>query len=108
MRGSTTAAAERAVWRDPALGEARELELAAGRVRAHVTGDGPPIVFLHGVLVNANLWRKVVPTLAARRRCVTLDLPLGSHLEPMPRADLSPPGLADSSRTRSTRSASRT
>jgi pimeloyl-ACP methyl ester carboxylesterase len=87
--------AERASWRSDALGPARALELAAGRIRAHVTGDGPPIVFLHGVLVNANLWRKVVPGLDGHRR-VTLDLPLGSHLESMPReADLSPPGLAD-------------
>jgi pimeloyl-ACP methyl ester carboxylesterase len=62
-------------------------------MRAHVTGEGPPIVFLHGVLVNANLWRKVVPRLDGCTR-VTLDLPLGSHLEPMPDADLSPPGLA--------------
>ena len=53
------------------------------------------MVFVHGALVNANLWRKVVPLLDGRTR-VTLDLPLGSHIEPMPRdADLSPPALAD-------------
>ena len=52
-------------------------------------------MFVHGALVNANLWRKVVPLLGGRTR-VTLDLPLGSHLEPMPAgADLSPPALAD-------------
>jgi pimeloyl-ACP methyl ester carboxylesterase len=60
-----------------------------------VTGEGPPIVFVHGALVNANLWRKVVARLDGFKR-VTLDLPLGSHLEPMPRdADLRPPALAD-------------
>ena len=48
-----------------------------------MTGEGPPIVFVHGALVNANLWRKVVPRLDGYTR-VTLDLPLGSHLEPMP------------------------
>jgi pimeloyl-ACP methyl ester carboxylesterase len=63
-------------------------------MRAHVTGDGPAIVFLHGLLVNANLWRKVVPRLDGYTRA-TLDLPLGSHLESMPGADLSPPGLAE-------------
>ena len=87
--------AERASWRSQALGPARALEVGAGRVRAHVAGDGPPVVFVHGLLVNANLWRKVVPRLDGVTR-VTLDLPLGSHLESMPReADLSPPGLAD-------------
>jgi pimeloyl-ACP methyl ester carboxylesterase len=60
-----------------------------------VTGEGAPIVFVHGGLVNANLWRKVVPRLEGFTR-VTLDLPLGSHLEPLPkRADVSPPALAD-------------
>jgi pimeloyl-ACP methyl ester carboxylesterase len=85
---------ERANWRSEALGPARTLELGEGRIRAHLTGEGPPIVFVHGVLVNANLWRKVVPRLEGHTR-VTLDLPLGSHLESMPAdADLSPPGLA--------------
>jgi pimeloyl-ACP methyl ester carboxylesterase len=63
-------------------------------MRAHVTGEGPAVVFVHGALVNANLWRKVVPRLDGLTR-VTLDLPLGSHLDPMPAADLSPTGLAD-------------
>jgi pimeloyl-ACP methyl ester carboxylesterase len=52
-------------------------------------------VFLHGVLVNADLWRKVVPLLADRYRCISPDLPLGAHQLPTTgRADLSPPGLA--------------
>jgi pimeloyl-ACP methyl ester carboxylesterase len=86
----------RADWRSPDLGPARTLELGGDRtVRAHVVGDGPPIVFVHGVLVNANLWRKVVPRLEGHTR-VSLDLPLGSHLEEMPKgADLTPPALAD-------------
>ena len=83
-------------WRSPDLGPAQTLDLGRGRViRAHVTGEGPPIVFVHGALVNANLWRKIVPRLDGFKR-VTLDLPLGSHGEPMPRdADLRPPALAD-------------
>lgn len=87
---------ERASWRAPELGPAQVLDLGAGRrIRAHVTGDGPTIVFVHGALVNANLWRKVVPRLDGLER-VTLDLPLGSHLEPMPKdADMRPPALAD-------------
>jgi pimeloyl-ACP methyl ester carboxylesterase len=86
----------RASWRAESLGPVRVLDLGAGRrIRAHVTGEGSPIVFVHGALVNANLWRKVVPRLDGFKR-VTLDLPLGSHLEPLPKgADVSPPALAE-------------
>ena len=86
---------ENRYWRDPALGEATEVETSGGRMRAFSAGTGEPIVFAHGALVNANLWRKVVPLLAPDFRCVTLDLPLGAHELPMPKADLSPTGLAD-------------
>ena len=86
---------ERSTWRSPALGEHRTLDLPGGRLRVHEVGRGQPIVFVHGLLVNANLWRKVVERLAPDFRCVVLDLPLGSHIEPAgPHADLSPPGLA--------------
>jgi len=87
---------QRATWRDPGLGEPRELDLAQGRLRCFEAGAGAPIVFVHGLLVNANLWRQVVPKLSADFRCITLDLPLGSHELPMePEADLSPGGVAD-------------
>ena len=87
---------ERVGWRSPALGPARTLELGDGRrIRAHVSGEGATVVFVHGALVNANLWRRVVPLLEGRTS-VALDLPLGSHIDAMPRdADLSPPALAD-------------
>jgi pimeloyl-ACP methyl ester carboxylesterase len=82
-------------WRDPALGTARDLELPQGRLRCFEAGSGAPIVFVHGVLVNANLWRKVVARLSPDFHCVALDLPLGGHTVPMPDAtDLSPPALA--------------
>jgi pimeloyl-ACP methyl ester carboxylesterase len=87
---------EKATWRDPALGVARELDLSRGRLRYFETGSGPPIAFVHGLLANANLWRKVVARLSPEFRCITLDLPLGSHTLPMPEAaDLTPPGLAN-------------
>ena len=82
-------------WRDPALGEPTEIRTSGGVMRAFQAGTGEPLVFAHGALVNANLWRKVVPLLAPDFRCVTLDLPLGSHELAMPDADLSPTGLAD-------------
>jgi pimeloyl-ACP methyl ester carboxylesterase len=83
-------------WRAESLGPVRELALPQGAVRYLSVGSGPAIVFVHGALVNANLWRKVVAELSADFRCVTLDLPFGSHVVPMaPNADLSPPAVAD-------------
>ena len=59
------------------------------------SGQGPPIVFVHGVFVNGKLWRKVVDGLADNYRCIVPDWPLGSHSMPMrDGADLSTPGLA--------------
>ncbi|GAA5069943.1 alpha/beta fold hydrolase [Nocardia callitridis] len=79
-----------------ALGRSHEIDLPGGRIRYHETGDGPPVVFIHGLLVNADLWRKTVPAVAAAGyRCITPDLPLGSHEIPVPAADLTPTGVAD-------------
>ncbi len=80
-------------WRSTDLGPARTLELPGARLRAHVTGEGPAIVFVHGALVNANLWRKVVPLLDGFTR-VTLDLPLGSHPIPVPARANTPADVA--------------
>ena len=78
------------------LGATREVELPQGTLRYRERGDGPPLVFVHGLLVNGDLWRKVVPLLADGHRCITPELPLGSHQLPVRRdADLTPPGLAD-------------
>src|SRR5262249_47121802 len=94
-RREVMAVKEKATWRDPELGVARELELSQGRLRCFEAGSGSPIVFLHGLLVNANLWRKVVTRLSPDFRCIALDLPLGAHTLPMPdAADLTPHGLA--------------
>jgi pimeloyl-ACP methyl ester carboxylesterase len=87
---------DRATWRAGALGRLRDLDLREGTLRCFEAGAGAPIVFVHGLLVNANLWRKVVAKLAPAHRCISIDLPLGSHALPMPQAaDLTPHGLAD-------------
>jgi pimeloyl-ACP methyl ester carboxylesterase len=81
--------------RSEALGPMNEVDLSARRIRYRERGEGPPVVFVHGLLVNADLWRAVVPPLAAAGfRCIAPDWPLGSHDVPMPGADLSPPGVA--------------
>ena len=89
-------APETTYWRSPELGEQRELQLRQGTVRCYERGSGPPLVFVHGVMVNANLWRKVVARLAGDFRCIVLDMPIGAHAVPMPPdADVSPPALGD-------------
>jgi pimeloyl-ACP methyl ester carboxylesterase len=73
----------------------KHVDLSAGRVRYRDTGEGPPLVFVHGLLVDGRLWRKVTPALEGEFRCIVPDLPLGAHTVPMkPDADVSPPGLA--------------
>lgn len=66
------------------LGEARELSLPSGSLLYHDVGSGPTLVFVHGLLVNANLWRKMVERLKGDFRCVVLDLPVGSHIRTLP------------------------
>lgn len=66
-------------WRSPQLGDTHTLTLRQGRIEAHIRGDGPAVVFAHGWLANANLWREVVDLLASDFRCVALDLPFGGH-----------------------------
>src|SRR4051794_5502094 len=72
------------------------LQLSQGPVRVRTTGDdGPPIVFIHGLLVDGRLWDDVVTPLSEHARCFVPDLPLGAHRAAMhPDADLTPYGLA--------------
>ena len=72
-----------------------DVRLTQGPIEYTESGEGPPIVFVHGLLVDGRLWRKVTPLLEDSFRCIVPDLPLGSHRRAMNRdADLSPPGLA--------------
>ena len=76
------------------------IDLPQGRVEYRLAGPdtsaAPPVVFVHGLLVNSELWTGVADTLAARGvRSYALDLPLGSHpLALLPDADVSPRGVA--------------
>jgi pimeloyl-ACP methyl ester carboxylesterase len=84
------------LWRSPLLGDLKEVELNAGHLDYFDRGDGPVLMFAHGWLANANLWRNVVDSLANRFRCITLDLPLGSHRRAMSvDANLSPIGCGE-------------
>jgi pimeloyl-ACP methyl ester carboxylesterase len=57
----------------------------------------PPVLFVHGILVDGRLWRDVVAALADRGfRCIVPTLPLGSHTIPVnDAAVLSLPGVAE-------------
>lgn len=68
-----------------------EVSLSAGDIEYEDTGgSGPVLVFLHGVLMDGTLWRKIVAQLQTEYRCVVPGLPLGGHHKPMNRdADLS-------------------
>lgn len=75
----------------------REIRLSTGTIRYRDEGstDGPVLVFIHGFLVDGELWRKVTARTTSWARCIRPDLPLGSHTIPMDdNADLSPAGVA--------------
>jgi pimeloyl-ACP methyl ester carboxylesterase len=77
------------------LGNLRSIDVSAGTIDYRESGSGPPIVFVHGVGVNGDLWRNVSPALAVEHRCVVPDLPFGAHSRPLRGdADLSLPGMA--------------
>jgi pimeloyl-ACP methyl ester carboxylesterase len=74
----------------------QQIELSAGTIEYQDTGgEGPPIVLLHGLLMDATLWDEVVGELSPDYRCIAPTLPLGAHRQAMRGdADLSLPGIA--------------
>lgn len=83
----------------PAPNQTR-VDLPQGPITYRVTGpaDGafPPVVFVHGLLVDSQLWTDVADVLAERGiRSYAPTWPLGSHRIPMNAdTDLSPRGVA--------------
>ena len=73
-----------------------EIELSAGTIEYRDTGgDGPVLVLLHGLMMDASLWEGPLADLSADHRCIAPTLPLGAHRHPMRAdADLSLPGVA--------------
>jgi pimeloyl-ACP methyl ester carboxylesterase len=74
------------------------IDLPAGTIHYRVSGpeDGPPVVFVHGFLVDNTLWADVPERLAAAGfRTYAPTWPLASHTTPMrDDAALSPRGVA--------------
>ena len=57
---------------------------SAGFMYSDAGGRGPPVVFLHGVLMNGALWDDIVDQLSDRYRCIVPEFPSGAHRTPMP------------------------
>jgi len=76
------------------------IDLPHGTVRYRLAGpedsEAPPVVFVHGFLVNGSLWTKTADALAiAGIRTYAADWPLGSHTIALgEQADQSPRGVA--------------
>lgn len=72
-----------------------EITLSQGTIQYEDEGQGSPVVFVHGFLVDADLWKGTALALHDRARCIRPTLPLGAHRTPMdPGADLSPRAVA--------------
>lgn len=67
-----------------------------GQVRVRVIGDGPPVLLVHSLLVDPDLYADLASMLVmAGWRCLIPELPLGAHALPLDAdADLTPAGLA--------------
>jgi pimeloyl-ACP methyl ester carboxylesterase len=74
----------------------RAIELSAGTIEYEDSGgDGPVIVLLAGLMMDASLWEDVIADLSPGHRCIAPTLPMGAHRHAMHAdADLSPRGLA--------------
>ena len=71
----------------------RSIEVPAGVIDYDETGSGPPVVLLHGLLMDHTLWDRVLPLLPAGFRYIRPVLPLGAHRRAMnPGTDLTLPG----------------
>jgi pimeloyl-ACP methyl ester carboxylesterase len=67
----------------------KDVEVPAGVIEYEEAGSGPPVVLLHGLLMDHTLWDRVLPLLPEGFRYLRPVLPLGAHRRPMrPGADL--------------------
>ena len=77
-----------------------EIDTRVGPVPVRVLGSGPPVLAVHGLLLDGRLWDGVAERLvphdrAPRARVVLPDLPLGAHRRAVPdRSRLVAPELA--------------
>jgi pimeloyl-ACP methyl ester carboxylesterase len=74
------------------------IDINAGTIHYEATGpeNGRPVVFVHGYMMGAELWRQVSARLGSRGlRCIAPTWPLGAHPQPLrPGADRTITGVA--------------
>lgn len=71
--------------------ERRDVDVDGVRIRAAVSGDGPPVLLLHGYPQSHVMWHRVAPGLAERHTVVVADLRgYGDSSRPAPRSDHGP------------------
>ena len=59
---------------EPSLGEPKIFDYHGVRINYYETGQGPPVILLHGFGASAYAWRFLGPALAGDHRVFTLDL----------------------------------
>jgi pimeloyl-ACP methyl ester carboxylesterase len=78
---------ERALWASlDTIPDERRVTLASTgtEVRVQMTGDGPPLLFIHGASTSGTSWAPLVARLGGFR-CLVLDRPGCGTSEPLPR-----------------------
>lgn len=75
-------------------GHKRFTNVGTARVAYLDRGDGPPLLLLHGCPFSSFIWRKLIPELANRHRCLAPDLLGLGDTETPPGADWSLPAQA--------------
>jgi len=76
----------------------KSVDVTAGTIEYREEGDpsGPPVVLLHGLLMNDAQWNLAMPLLPSGFRYLLPILPMGGHRIPMrENADLTLPGMVD-------------
>jgi pimeloyl-ACP methyl ester carboxylesterase len=76
----------------------KSVDVTAGTIEYREDGDpsGPPVVLLHGLLMNDAQWNLALPLLPSGFRYLLPILPMGGHRIPMrEKADLTLPGMVD-------------
>jgi pimeloyl-ACP methyl ester carboxylesterase len=76
----------------------KSVDVTAGTIEYREEGDpnGPPVVLLHGLLMNDAQWNLALPLLPDGFRYLLPILPMGGHRIPMRAdADLTLPGMVD-------------
>lgn len=67
----------------------KRVETPSGRIAYIEKGAGPVALFVHGVLLNGNLWRNQLDALSDVRRCIAIDLLAHGNTQIDPKQDVS-------------------